>query len=58
MTTIIKGINCDTCNDEKEDCQECCDHMDLDHGVCLDCGADLTDDLANRAYEQSEGMER
>ena len=39
-------------------CQQCCDHSDMDNGECLDCGADRTEDLMNAAHEQSEGMER
>jgi hypothetical protein len=23
---------------EKEDCQECCEHDEFDHYICLDCG--------------------
>ncbi|HZZ98608.1 MAG TPA: hypothetical protein VFG51_01615, partial [Candidatus Saccharimonadia bacterium] len=32
---------------EKE--QEECPHDENDHGICLDCGADIFDDLIGRA---------
>jgi hypothetical protein len=48
--------DCGDC--EKEDCQQCCPHDETDHGVCMMCEKDLTDVLANRAHEISEGMER
>lgn len=33
------------------DCQECCEHMSLDGGICEDCGADRTEHLMARAYD-------
>lgn len=39
---------------ENEKCQECCEHNEHDHGVCMDCEKDITDDLvcaAEYAYE-------
>ncbi len=38
--------------------EEECLHEELDHGICMDCGEDLSDELCNAAHEQSEGMER
>ena len=37
---------------EEPDCQECCEHDDMDGGWCLDCGLDRTSDLAARAYDK------
>jgi predicted amidophosphoribosyltransferase len=40
-------------------CSECgenlCQHEELDHGVCCDCGEDRTDDLAAKAEYLFEG---
>jgi hypothetical protein len=38
------------------DCLECagCSHDEHDHGICLDCGEDRTDDLAARAYDDAK----
>jgi len=34
--------------------EEECDHEDLECGHCLDCGADLTEDLMARAYDRAK----
>jgi len=34
---------------EKEEEQEECPHDEHDHGICLDCGKDIFDDLVGRA---------
>lgn len=34
---------CDVCNDLEGICQACCQHFENDHGICLDCGKDLTE---------------
>lgn len=33
------------------ECQECCEHGDMDGGYCLDCGKDRTEELMSRAYD-------
>lgn len=38
-----------------EDCQECCEHGEYDHGICLDCGKDCLDDLVGMAEDYYEG---
>lgn len=43
-------IDCDD-----PECQECCPHDEHDHGICLDCEKDLTDDLAGAAEYAFEG---
>lgn len=37
------------CDDVK--CQECCQHDEHDQGICMDCELDITDILANSAYD-------
>ena len=32
-----------------------CDHPEHDHGICLDCGEDITNDLVSKSEAQSEG---
>lgn len=42
------------CDDTE--CQLCCEHSDgFDHGICLDCGKDCTEELINRAADYWEG---
>ena len=43
-------------------CPECsgtgiveCPHSDYDHGICIDCGRDCTNELAGRAEDAWEG---
>ena len=55
MNKNKKEPNCLECNDENDSCQECCPHDETDHGECLDCGKDISDDLCNRAHEYFEG---
>jgi hypothetical protein len=33
-----------------ESCQECCEHYELDHDICIDCGKQLAGEMANRLY--------
>lgn len=42
------------CNEDPE-CQECCPHDEHDHGICLSCGKDRTDDLVCAAEYAFEG---
>lgn len=42
-------------HDEICDCSECCEHVETDHGICLDCGKDCTDALIARAESLYEG---
>jgi hypothetical protein len=34
--------DCGNC--QKDDCQECCQHDDRDHGICIDCDHDNSED--------------
>lgn len=45
---------CDECGLHMNDCA-CCDHSELDHTTCADCGADRTEHLAARAEMVAEG---
>ena len=38
-----------------EHCPVCCEHDDHDHGICLDCGEDITQRLVARAEALCEG---
>ena len=50
----IRAIQLATSAPESSPCQ----HSRIDHGICLECGADLLDELANQAHERAEGMDR
>jgi hypothetical protein len=36
-------------------CPECCDHADMEDGICLECGEDRREDLAAAAYDRAKG---
>ena len=42
-------------HDETESCQDCCQHEEHDHGICLYCEADITDNLVSKAEAYWEG---
>lgn len=52
---LNEGYNCEECQDQDDNCQECCPHDEHDHGICLDCGKDRTDDLVGDAEDAYEG---
>lgn len=35
---MSKPTTCGEANCEQEGCQDCCQHDERDHGICLDCG--------------------
>jgi hypothetical protein len=37
-----------------ETCQQCCEHNEHDHGICVDCGKDNYEDIAARAYDRAK----
>ena len=37
---------------EDEECQTCCTHEETDHGVCMSCGYDCSEDIGARAYDR------
>ena len=46
--------DCDKCHDTRElpsgdICPDCCEHDEHDHGICLDCGKDIFNDLVGAA---------
>lgn len=63
---LIRALNaalcpdCGTGFDSDGWCPQCnpCPHDDLDHGICLDCEADLTPDLMARAYDRAKALRR
>jgi len=38
------------------ECQQCCNHDEFDHGICLYCGLDISADLAARMYDRYKDM--
>lgn len=61
-----KKIYCTNCNDTGEvngapfseenqihlvPCSECCPHDELDHGICMDCEKDFSEEISARAYD-------
>jgi len=43
-------------NDKDGLCEKCCEHGDIDEGVCLDCGKDFTESMAAAAYDRWKSM--
>jgi predicted amidophosphoribosyltransferase len=46
-------ILCGLCQDTGQTisgdfCSDCCEHIETDHGICIDCGADCLDRLIER----------
>jgi hypothetical protein len=35
-------------------CSDCCEHTDLDHGICMDCDADILDRLIAAAEDRAD----
>lgn len=48
-------VSCMQCFDHDDKCQECCPHDEYDHGMCLVCDKDCTDDLVGAAEAYYEG---
>lgn len=48
----------DVCECENEGCQECCEHHDLDHYICIDCGKELDPGIFIDRAMDSIDMER
>jgi ribosomal protein L32 len=44
-------------HDDTCDCQECCEHVETDHGICMDCGADRLEWLMAKAYDYFKGRD-
>lgn len=42
------------CPDDGVVCIECCEHGDMENGVCGDCEGDFTDELAAAAYDRAK----
>lgn len=51
--------HCDACKDEDRDygniCQECCEHAEHDHFICMDCGLKRE---ASDYYDEDYGLGR
>lgn len=43
---------------DASDCEECCDHHELDHFVCMDCGKDLTEQKMSDAYDRAKDIRK
>ena len=37
--------------------QQVCGHDEHDHGICIECGADITDTLAGQAEDAADARE-
>lgn len=48
-------FQCDGSGCDNDRCQICCEHNEHDHGICLDCDADITDNLVGAAEAAYEG---
>ena len=46
------------CPDDGMTCPECCEHGDMDHGLCLDCGEDRTEDMMAAAYDRAKDSKK
>jgi hypothetical protein len=47
-------LECAGTHDEDARCAKCCDHTDMDERTCLECGADMSEELAARAEWAAE----
>jgi hypothetical protein len=54
-TLAYTEVSCFVCFDHDDKCQDCCSHDEHDHGVCLDCEKDCTDELVGVAEAHYEG---
>jgi len=44
---------CLECNDNIDaNCSECCEHVEHDHGICLDCGGEV--DWVSRVFVDND----
>lgn len=50
---------CDDCGKPCESwlCQECCEHDEHEHGYCIECGANIMDDIVGRAEMARDAAE-
>ena len=56
-------VQCEACNDDGilengDSCQDCCQHYEHDHYICLDCGKDLDPGAFIDAAEYAYGDDR
>ena len=35
-------------------CEDCCEHQELDHGICIDCGRDTDNLWISRTFMEKE----
>lgn len=55
---IVKNDKCELGSNCLSKCKysfEPCEHNEHDHGICLDCGKDITDNLVGAAEARFEG---
>ncbi len=54
----MEEYGCENCQDTGQihgyQCEECCEHEEIDHDVCIDCGVVLEGETANRLYGEHE----
>ena len=53
--------NCDGCGRRVPSgpvlCEDCCEHEEIEDGMCLDCGKDMREELAAQAEFQRDCYE-
>lgn len=54
MANLVQPPIDEPCSEDCS-CSNCCQHYEHDHGICLDCGEDRTEDLAADAEYAFEG---
>lgn len=57
---VLKSMMTECSNPECDEttCQECCPHDEHDHGICLDCGLDQSEDMAAAAYDRYKDLKK
>lgn len=53
VETLLRSAEKHEIPDDEE-----CEHADMDDGICLDCGADRTEELAARAYDRAKDFRK
>lgn len=51
-------LECGCPIDGDERCESCCDHDDIDETTCLECGADMTEQMMADAYDRAKDLRK
>jgi hypothetical protein len=57
------AATCDVCDAKTGNymqayCSDCCEHGEFDHGICMDCGLDCTEEMAAAAYDRAKDFQK